>query len=89
MYGHFRFNDAKPHANSKVLTYMYKCPAFTIQMLQVILSSCFLSTVLGFVAEDFHVHASHTHAPHALPGFCNNLDCPKFSVLQTFKVGIP
>nr|XP_022330934.1 heme-binding protein 2-like [Crassostrea virginica] len=56
-------------------------------MLQVILSSCFLSSALGFVAEDFRVHVSHTHAPHALPGFCNNLDCPKFSVLQTFKEG--
>lgn len=49
------------------------------QMLYLALTSCLVTLALGFVAHESHAHGH-------LPGFCNNLDCPRFSVLQTFKV---
>lgn len=49
------------------------------QMFYLALTSCLFTLALGFVAHESHAHAH-------LPGFCNNLDCPRFSVLQTFKV---
>ncbi|XP_048733056.2 heme-binding protein 2-like [Ostrea edulis] len=49
-------------------------------MFGVIVSSCILSLSLGLLVRDQHAHPN-------LPGFCNNLDCPRFSVLQTFKAG--
>lgn len=48
-------------------------------MFYLALTSCLFTLALGFVAHESHAHAH-------LPGFCNNLDCPKFSVLQTYKV---
>lgn len=48
-------------------------------MFYLALTSCLFTLALGFVAHESHAHAH-------LPGFCNNLDCPRFSVLQTFKV---
>lgn len=49
------------------------------QMFYLALTSCLFTLALGFVAHESHAHAH-------LPGFCNNLDCPRFSVLQTYKV---
>ncbi|XP_062608972.1 heme-binding protein 2-like [Saccostrea cucullata] len=52
-------------------------------MIREVLISSFLTLTVGLV-----VHNPHTHDHNApLPAFCNHLDCPRFSVLRTFKEG--